>query len=66
MASVKIQPVIMPALQHVIDTIASMTPEEFKLSLVRAGIIDKRGRLTKPYRDVGIRSEFDEGFDNCN
>jgi rubredoxin len=36
--------------QIISDRAKTMTPGEFRESLVKAGIIDERGELTKPYR----------------
>jgi hypothetical protein len=40
----------LPRLQRVAAELKKMTPEEFRESLVEAGIIDKNGKLTAPYR----------------
>jgi hypothetical protein len=37
-------------LQEVLKRIESMTPEEFKESLQRAGVVDQEGKLTPPYQ----------------
>jgi hypothetical protein len=36
--------------QSVLQRIQALTPEEFRESLRAVGIIDKSGKLTKPYR----------------
>ena len=35
---------------YIVEDIRKMTPEEFRESLVRAGIIDRNGELTAKYR----------------
>ena len=35
---------------YIVEDIRKMTPEEFRESLVQAGIIDRNGELTPKYR----------------
>ena len=35
---------------YIVEDIRKMTPEEFRESLIRAGIIDQNGELTPTYR----------------
>ena len=35
---------------RIVERVKSMTPEEFRESLLTAGIITKTGKLAKPYR----------------
>lgn len=42
---------ISDTLKHITEAVKRMTPDEFRESLVRAGIVDKDGMLTEPYRE---------------
>jgi hypothetical protein len=37
-------------LRKIVEKVERMTPEEFRQSLVRSGIIDEHGKLTPMYR----------------
>lgn len=41
---------IVETLMRISDQITDMTPEEFKDSLIKAGVIDRDGKLTEPYK----------------